>query len=246
MKKVLSGVLVIALGLVFAGCNTTPKETETESVLTQISNYLKTYDYDSATSKLKELESSGDTTQVNQAKYMIAQSYYDTERYEQAFTLFKELGSYQGADTFLHDKVMSLYSKGDISIDMALSYVTAYDLLGDKEKAFVDFLKNYMKDLDNKKTDRRLIDIYKNYPITGVLYTDLRAIHEDNTSEGYIIWDSGMKNGSDIPANFFYLKNGLIDSTVTQHGYDKNYLGIYSPDNSYDIDMINKAIEEAE
>ena len=215
-----------------------------EAYESMIDNYLSVKDIDSAINTLSQFEQTADEESVNRVKMSIAQSYFDTAKYDQAFAIYKELGSYQGADNLLHDYVVQTYKSGAIAQNIALSYVSAYDILSDKDKAFVDFCKNR---LPSEWESSSLGDYFnkKNCTIKGLLYTDLSAFDSLNTAKGYIIWHYVPNSEKTDRVTFFHLENGVLSTRVassTATGPD--FSPYYSPDSGYDLNMIGKAIAE--
>ncbi|GEM_PF-4669939 len=215
-----------------------------EAYESMIDNYLSVKDIDSAINTLSQFEQTADEESVNRVKMSIAQSFFDTAKYDQAFAIYKELGSYQGADKMLRDYVIQTYKSGAIDQNNALSYVSAYDILNDKDKAFVDFCKNKLPDGWGGTS---LCSHFNNNSckINGLLYTDLSAFHEKNTAKGYIIWYYNPNTDKRDLVTFFHLENGELSTrVVSSTATGPDFSPYYSPDSSYDLNLIREAIAE--
>ncbi|SCW34712.1 pentatricopeptide repeat domain-containing protein (PPR motif) [Ruminococcaceae bacterium YRB3002] len=217
-----------------------------------IETCIRNNDLDSAMNALEQYRSSGVSGSVDQETYNIAQAYLDAGNYENSFSLLSGLGSSLNSDAFLTEKVSELYHKDIITAELAATYINPYDLLNDKDKEFVDFCTKNPYSINISVNETREYDSYAGfyngldeeykYEITGVLRSDLKKLSPTKDYDGYIIWLKNIKEDT-TRASFYHIESGKITSSY-EHNYapDVTIESCYSPDDSFDIEMINMAL----
>lgn len=178
--------------------------------------------YEDAIEILKDIQSYEDSTSLIEDSYeCLIDECLDNGKFDDALDYIEDLGEYTNTGDMLSDTVCDLYHNGDISLNSAMEYVSAYDLLDNEERAFVDF--EGIHD-----------DNYVN-TITGLYHLGYYDSNGEVYSDTYLVWFVNQSGRNDY---FLWTDDGGLYNSDIEYMMEVQY----SPDTSYDYELINLAL----
>lgn len=220
MKRLIAFALSVACVCVMTSCVSAEEKSYQEAVKLRDEG-----NYEEAIGILQGIQSYQDSSSLIVSSYeaLIDES-LNNGKNEEAIAYIDKLGEYTDTGDMLSETVYDLYHNGSISLDFAMEYLSAYDLLDDKSRAFVDVMGVWDDDYASE--------------IIGVYHY---GYYDEIATDSYIVWEIGSDGSEDY--SFIYDDGNPQDGVSGRRSNQTDYLAdYYSPDPSYDYELINLAV----